>query len=127
MEASEMQGEEIKRLRKSAGLSQAEMGELLGMSRETVGAMERGTAPIEKRTAEVVDLHLRHRIDVAYSPALKRWTVSITGPGPAGSGVSRRHEVRAALESKDAAVALAETVRAHELPFSRLLIRHEQA
>jgi DNA-binding XRE family transcriptional regulator len=127
MEASEMQGEDIKRLRKSAGLSQAGMGDLLGMSRETVGAMERGTAPIEKRTADVVDLHLRHHIDVAYSRALERWTVSVTGPGPAKSGVSRLHEVRAAIESKDAAVELAESIRAHELPLSRLLIRHEQS
>ncbi|RYF17853.1 MAG: helix-turn-helix domain-containing protein [Oxalobacteraceae bacterium] len=45
-----MQGEEMKALRTRAGLSQAGLGEAIGMARETIGAMERGAAPIEKRT-----------------------------------------------------------------------------
>lgn len=45
-----MQADELKALRKAAGLSQADLGEAIGMARETIGAMERGAAPIEKRT-----------------------------------------------------------------------------
>ena len=45
-----MHADELKAMRKAAGLSQAELGEAIGMARETIGAMERGTAPIEKRT-----------------------------------------------------------------------------
>ncbi|QEH80815.1 helix-turn-helix domain-containing protein [Sphingomonas sp. C8-2] len=45
-----MQGHELKELRKKAGLSQAELGDEIGMARETIGLMERGDAPIERRT-----------------------------------------------------------------------------
>lgn len=45
-----MHADELKAIRKAAGLSQAALGEAIGMARETVGAMERGTAPIETRT-----------------------------------------------------------------------------
>lgn len=45
-----MQPEELKALRKATGLSQAQMGEEMGLSRVTIGLMERGEAPIEKRT-----------------------------------------------------------------------------
>ena len=45
-----MQPKEMKALRKAARMSQAELGDAIGMSRITVGLMERGDAPIEKRT-----------------------------------------------------------------------------
>jgi len=49
-----MQPEELKALRKSVGWSQAEMAEAIGMSRVLIGQMERGQAPIEKRTGLAV-------------------------------------------------------------------------
>ena len=45
-----MQPEELKAMRVEAGMSQAELGAAIGMSRVTIGLMERGEAPIEKRT-----------------------------------------------------------------------------
>jgi DNA-binding XRE family transcriptional regulator len=45
-----MDGCEMKALRKAASLSQAELADAIGMCRETIGLMERGAAPIEKRT-----------------------------------------------------------------------------
>ena len=49
-----MQPEELKALRVKAGMSQAALGEAIGMSRVTIGLMERGEAPIEKRTGLAV-------------------------------------------------------------------------
>lgn len=49
-----MQPEELKILRKSAGYTQGELGDAIGLSRVTIGLMERGDAPIEKRTAIAV-------------------------------------------------------------------------
>lgn len=49
-----MQPDELKELRKSVGWSQAEMAEAIGMSRVLIGQMERGQAPIEKRTGLAV-------------------------------------------------------------------------
>ncbi|AGH49025.1 MULTISPECIES: helix-turn-helix transcriptional regulator [Sphingomonas] len=46
-----MQGAELKALRKTAGMSQAEFAEAIGMSRETIGLMERDQEPIARRTA----------------------------------------------------------------------------
>ena len=45
-----MQGDEMKALRKAAGMSQAELGAAIGMSQKFIGMMERGDAAIEKRT-----------------------------------------------------------------------------
>lgn len=45
-----MSGSELKAIRKKVGLSQAEFGIAIGMTRETVGAMERDQAPIVPRT-----------------------------------------------------------------------------
>lgn len=52
-----MQGQELKERRKLAGLSQQELAAEIDMARETVGKMERGEAPIEKRT-ELAILYL---------------------------------------------------------------------
>jgi len=57
-----MQPEGLKALRMQAGLSQAELAELIGMSRVTVGLMERGEAPIEKRT----ELAVRYVVEVIF-------------------------------------------------------------
>ncbi|GLT00146.1 hypothetical protein GCM10007897_15300 [Sphingobium jiangsuense] len=46
-----MQPDELKELRKALGLSQQEFADALGVSRVLVGQMERGQAPIERRTA----------------------------------------------------------------------------
>lgn len=45
-----MQPSELKELRTICGMSQAKFASALGMSRVTVSNMERGSAPIEKRT-----------------------------------------------------------------------------
>lgn len=45
-----MQGGELKALRRLTGMSKAEFAVEIGMARETIGAMERGQAPIERRT-----------------------------------------------------------------------------
>lgn len=45
-----MQPDEMKALRVSAGLTQAGLADAIGMTRVSVGLMERGQAPIEKRT-----------------------------------------------------------------------------
>jgi len=57
-----MQPEELKALRMEAGLSQVELAGLIGMSRVTVGLMERGEAPIEKRT----ELAVRYVVEVIF-------------------------------------------------------------
>lgn len=40
----------LRALRKSIGLTQAEFGEELGLSRVSIGLMERGLVPIDRRT-----------------------------------------------------------------------------
>lgn len=45
-----MQGEELKALRKATGMTQADFGTAMGLSRVSIGLMERGEAPIERRT-----------------------------------------------------------------------------
>jgi len=49
-----MQPDELKALRKHAGLNQQELADKIGLRRETIGAMERDQAPIEIRTALAV-------------------------------------------------------------------------
>jgi transcriptional regulator with XRE-family HTH domain len=45
-----MNGDEARDLRRQAGLSQAEFASVIGLSRETVGRMERGSEDIDRRT-----------------------------------------------------------------------------
>jgi len=45
-----MQGDELKALRKAAGLTGAALAEAIGMSRKSIVEMEGGKAPIELRT-----------------------------------------------------------------------------
>jgi DNA-binding XRE family transcriptional regulator len=49
-----MQPDELKALRKDAGMTQDELAEAIGVSRVLIGQMERGQAPIEKRTGLAV-------------------------------------------------------------------------
>lgn len=46
-----MQGDELRTIRKTLGLTLAGMADALGMSETMVGQMERGQKPIERRTA----------------------------------------------------------------------------
>lgn len=46
-----MQGDELKALRKATGLTQSAFADAIGLSRVSIGLMERGAAPIERRTA----------------------------------------------------------------------------
>lgn len=45
-----MDGSEAKTLRKLAGMSQAGFGMAIGLSRETIGRMERGSESIDRRS-----------------------------------------------------------------------------
>lgn len=49
-----MDGAEIRARRKSLKMSQAEFGQALGLTGDFVGRLERGTAPIEPRTAAAI-------------------------------------------------------------------------
>lgn len=59
-------GEEIRRARKSRKITQAELGKALGMSRTTIGQIEKGTVPdigVRKliRVLEYLGLEIRVR------------------------------------------------------------------
>lgn len=45
-----MQGDELRAIRKAAGKTQGELAAAIGMTGTSVGLMERGAAPIERRT-----------------------------------------------------------------------------
>ncbi|SMF70471.1 helix-turn-helix domain-containing protein [Allosphingosinicella indica] len=45
-----MQGDELRQLRKAAGLTQGELAKRLGLTETFIGMMERGAKPIELRT-----------------------------------------------------------------------------
>jgi DNA-binding XRE family transcriptional regulator len=49
-----LSADELRTLRREAGMSQSELAEAIGMARETIGQMERGKASIEQRTALAV-------------------------------------------------------------------------
>ena len=50
-----MDASELRRRRKAAGLTQAGLGEKLGLHRDFIGLMERGGQPIAERTALAVE------------------------------------------------------------------------
>lgn len=79
-----MTGEEMKVLRRKAGLSQAELGAAIGMTRESIGRMERTRHPVERRT----ELAVRYVAEV--------------GPSKVPSRAEIHEEVRSVLD--DAAV-----------------------
>lgn len=55
-----MQAKELRELLKAFGLTQAELGARIGLSRVTVGLMARGQTPIERRTALAIRYALEH-------------------------------------------------------------------
>lgn len=57
-----MDGSQAKAIRKDRGLSQEELGKLLGLSRRTVGGYEAGEAAIPPAVA-LAYLALFHRLD----------------------------------------------------------------
>lgn len=64
-----MQGEDLKALRKGAGMTQAELAEAIGMTGTSIGLMERGAAPIEKRTELAVRYIVEHAATIARTEA----------------------------------------------------------
>lgn len=91
-----MTGEEMKVLRRRAGLSQAALGAAIGMTRESIGRMERTCDHVERRT----ELAVRYVAEVA--PPKRRNRTEI------------HEEVRAVLD--DAAVrAIPSLERAQKL------------
>lgn len=59
-----MQPDELKAARKALGLSQEAMADAMGVSRVLIGQMERGKAPIERRT-ELAALYLAEHPEAA--------------------------------------------------------------
>lgn len=112
-----MQGTELKALRKQAGMTQAEVAEALGMTQTYVGLMERGEAPIEKRTERMIQEILRARIDVSFSAALEKWVVSILRH----ERNRRVHHIDSAHQLDSQAHQRAEQIAA-ELPGARILV-----
>lgn len=72
-----MQGEELKRLRKGAGMTQAEFGEALGLSGPFVGEMERDEKPIEFKTAALA--RARFATHVTVGEFGERFVVIVSG------------------------------------------------
>lgn len=112
-----MQGSDLKAIRKWLGLSQEDFAERLGLSRISVGAMERG-GPIEARTEKLIDATMRHHIDVSYSGALGKWTVSVRGPAAPSTGAHRMHTILRAVRDEAEAIEIAETERRERYPFA---------
>lgn len=73
-----MQGSDARAIRKALGLTLKEMAQALGMSEKYVGMMERGEAPIERRT-QLALLYLGRFPEDADNPKpeilVKRWAV----------------------------------------------------
>lgn len=65
-----MDAAELRALRTGKGMSQSELADALGITRETVGQMERGNATIEKRTALAVRFIMSECGLAARSPAV---------------------------------------------------------
>ena len=82
----------LKSLRKAAGVSQAQLAQLLGVSQSRVAAIERDPAAISVRQLMEIlqlldaDLLMRPRADAVASPASA--PVSVPVPGPAASKVA---------------------------------------
>ncbi len=64
-----MDGDELKFVRKAAGLTQQELANNLGLSRVYLGLMERGKKPISRRTVEAVRAIQVRPLDVVTAEA----------------------------------------------------------
>jgi len=65
---AKMQPDELKEIRKAMGLSQQDFAVALGVSRVLVGQMERGQAPIERRTALAAQYLAEHPEEAQRTP-----------------------------------------------------------
>lgn len=55
-----MQADDLKRIRKELALTQAELGAALDLTDRAVRLMERGTQPIDRRTALAIRYLIEH-------------------------------------------------------------------
>lgn len=55
-----MQAQELREILDRTGMTHAQLGELVGLSRVSIGTMARGQSPIEKRTALAIRYVLEH-------------------------------------------------------------------
>lgn len=113
-----MQADELKQIRTWLGMSQEAFAEALGMSRKTVNEMETGKAAIEPRTEKLIDASLRHHIDVSYSGALGKWTVSVRGPAAVSTGAHRVHTILRAVRDFAEAEEIAKTEQRERYPLA---------
>jgi transcriptional regulator with XRE-family HTH domain len=115
-----MTGDELRKLRTQAGLTQAELAKLLKMTATFVGLMERGEADVAHRTEVVIDAMLRERIDVSYSEAVHGWIVAVTRPGKPPA--SREHHLLAVKPTKEAATKRAAKEQERN-PLAMIIVR----
>lgn len=117
----EVQGDELKELRRQAGWTQARMAEAIGVTPNYLALIERGEKPIERRIEQLIDAFARVRIDVSYSEALAKWVVAVTTPGT--TFAQREHHLIAAKASKAEALHVAHDRWDAEGKFPMLIIR----
>lgn len=55
-----MQAQELREILDTSGMTHAQLGERIGLSRVSIGTMARGQSPIEKRTALAIRYVLEH-------------------------------------------------------------------
>jgi transcriptional regulator with XRE-family HTH domain len=80
-----MQADELRLIRKNAGMTQGELAEALGLSIGFIGEMERGEKAVEKRTELAVRYVVERR-----SGELSRLVRSIANPlGPEAQALAR--------------------------------------
>lgn len=120
-----MNASDLKALREAAQMTQAQFADVLGINRVTLADMERGSAPIERRTIAAIEGLLSFRIDVTHSGALspaRPWIVTSTGPGR--PPVARTHRVHGAYGTAELAMAAANQIKADLIPLAKITL-HE--
>jgi transcriptional regulator with XRE-family HTH domain len=73
-----MQGDEMKSIRREAGMTQEEFGTMLGVTGRYVGMMENGEKLIDDRTADHLHLLARERISIGQFG--DKFVVVVTSP-----------------------------------------------
>lgn len=90
-----MQPADLRAIRKSLGMTQEAFGEAIGVSRPTVGLMERGAAPITARTEKMVNALLSSGavdgqiVSVATLGMLDRLCAALNDPATESVSLSR--------------------------------------
>jgi transcriptional regulator with XRE-family HTH domain len=116
-------GERLKLLRKERRLTQAQAGELLGLSAAYIGELERGEKVIDARLLRRINDALRTRIDVSFSEGLGGWTVSVSAPiGSGGGPPGRRHTVIGKYADLPEAKGVAEHIAANRELGARIIV-----